>query len=636
MKKLIVTIATAILISMLTACSGTVTGVENTASSSPKTTTKTTSAVTTTTIDKTTAAATVVPVSVEYDDDDLNSGVSGAGISEITLKGNSIAFAGGGAIIDGNVVTITSAGDYSFSGSLDDGQIIVNARVSGTVRIILKGADIACSTTSPIYIKNAEKVVITLAEGTENSITDGALYVFEDEESDEPGAAIYSKSDLTINGNGSLVVNANYNNGIQCQDDLKITGGNITVNAVNEGIQGKDSVNVRDGNITIDADGDGIQSTKDGDEEKGYIAIEGGTLNITAGSDAIQAATNVLVSGGKLTLSSGGGSINSSSGAGWGNWGRQMVQPGMTGTATDSAGSAKGIKAAVDITITGGKINIDSSDDSINSNNSLAISGGNIVMASGDDGMHADAILVISGGDITIAKSYEGIESAAITVNDGTIYVTSSDDGFNAAGGADGSSVNGRPGQNDFMSAGSNTLTINGGYIYVDADGDGLDVNGPMTVTGGTILVNGPTNNGNGPLDYTGSFNMTGGYLVAAGSSGMAQAPSTTSTRYSVMINLSSALAAGTLFHIETAGGEDILTFLPAKSYQSVVFCSAALENGETYVVYSGGNVTGTATDGLYSGGEYSGGTEITTLTISGMVTKYGTSGGMGGGGMRR
>jgi hypothetical protein len=302
----------------------------------------------------------------------------------------------------------------------------------------------------------------------------------------------------------------------------------------------------------------------------------------------------------------------------------------------DTTGSAKGIKAGVDITIEGDNIiDIDSSDDSIHSNGSLTINEGNIVLASGDDGIHSDTTLKINGGDIDITKSYEGIESSEITVSNGTIHLVAGDDGINAAGGADGSSVNGRPGQNNFEFSGNNNLYLNGGYIYIDADGDGIDINGAVEMAGGTVIVNGPTENYNGALDYLGGFKITGGFIVAVGSSGMAQAPSTSSTLYSLMVNLSTALPEGTIFHIENEDGEDILTFLPTKAYQSVVLCSPELENGATYTVYSGGSSTGKAVDGLYSGGTYEAGTQITSLTVSGMVTTFGSGGGMapGGGG---
>jgi hypothetical protein len=421
--------------------------------------------------------ATSSPVSVEYDSDDLDSNTSSPDMSCIELEGDSITFDGSGATVNGNVITITSAGMYSISDTLYDGQIIVDTEDEETVHLVLDGMDVTSSTSAPIYVSNAEKAVITLADGSENFVTDGASYIFEDTESDEPNAAVFSKDDLTINGTGSLTVNANYNNGITSKDDLKITGGTITVSAVNDGIQGRDSIAVMDGTITVNAGGDGMQSDNDEDAEQGYVFIEGGTLNITAG-------------------------------------------------------------------------------------------------------------------------------------------------------GADGSSIDGRPGQNGFEMSGDYNLYVRGGYVFVDAYGDGIDVNGTIDMTDGVVIVNGPTNDGNGPLDYLGTFSMDGGFLLAVGSSGMAQAPSTSSTQYSVMYNFASPQAAGTMVHIETESGQDVLTFVPTKEYQSVLLSSPELENGSTYSVYSGGSSTGTVTDGLYADGTYTAGTEVSSFTITSIVTGGGT--GMG------
>jgi hypothetical protein len=574
----------------------------------------------------------VSAISVAYDSDDLDHGWNGSEITSIALNADTITLDGNGATIDGSIVTIFSAGTYRISGTLNDGQIIVDTDDEETVKIVLSGVDISCSTSAPINILNAEKTVITLADGTENFLTDGNSYIFENTESEEPNAAIFSKDDLTINGAGSLTVTAHYNNGIQSKDDLKIVGGTIAVTAVNDGIKGKDSVAIRGGAITIESGGDGIQATNDENVEKGYVSIEGGTIEIAAGTDGIQAETCVLISGGTVTISSGGGSINSSSESAWGRW-----DQGSTADEGDTSSSAKGIKAGVAVTITGGTTTVDSSDDSVHSNGSITIGGGTIVLASGDDGVHADASLEINGGDLRITKCYEGLESAVITLNSGTAHIVARDDGINVAGGSDSSSTNGRPGQNAFDASGNYHLYINGGYVVIDAAGDGLDSNGSIDMTGGTVIVNGPTNNGNGALDYNGAFKMNGGFLVAAGSAGMAQAPGTSSTQYSVMVTYASAHAAGTMVHIESTDGEDVLTFVPTKAYQSVVVCSPDLEEGSTYVVYSGGTSTGTVSDGLYSGGTYTAGTRVTEVTISGIVTYAGASRtGQPGGGMPR
>jgi len=521
-------------------------------------------------------------------------------VSCIALQGNSITLDGDGATVAGSSVTITSAGTYSISGSLADGQILVDTTDSENVNIILNGVDISCSTSAPIHVLNAEKVVITLADGSRNSVKDGNSYSVLDEDS-EPNAAIFSKDDLTIKGSGTLTVDANYNDGITSKDDLKITGGVISVQAVNDGIRGRDSVEIKGGTISVNAAGDGIQSNNDEDTEKGYIAIEDGTLLIVAGADGIQAETSLTISGGDITVTSG------------------------TGSDSDSG---KGLKAGVAVTITGGTLSINASDDAVHSNDSVGIDGGDLTLASSDDAIHADSSLEINGGDITITRCYEGLDSAAITLNGGNVHLVARDDGINAVTKGTSSDMMGRPGQNNGEATGSNTLTINGGYLVVNADGDGLDINGPITMTAGTVIVNGPTNNGNGPVDYLGSFSISGGDFLAVGSAGMAMGPSTSSTQNSMMLTYAGTQAAGTLIHIESADGDDILTFAPAKAYQSVVFSSPELSSSSEYVVYSGGSSSGTSTDGLYSGGTYTPGTEVTRFTVSGTVTTVGSQNG--------
>jgi hypothetical protein len=415
-----------------------------------------------------------------------------------------------------------------------------------------------------------------------------------------------------------LTVHGNYNNGIASKDDLKITGGNIEIHSADDGLMGRDMVAVKEGTISIEAGGDGIKSTNDTDTTKGFIAIEGGSFDIKSGTDGIQAETSLLINNGTFDISSGGGSANA------------IVKtndrgPGPGGNTTANSNeteekSTKGMKSA-DILIGGGNFNIDSADDSLHSNNSIAIAGGDITITSGDDGIHADSSIAIGNGKINITKSYEGIEAAVITVADGNIHVISSDDGINAGGGADGSSVNGRPGQNNFADTGTNKLNINGGYIVVNSMGDGLDSNGSIYMTNGTVIVSGPTENNNGALDYNGTFEMTGGFLVAAGSSGMAQATSDSSTQYSIIMNYPNTQAAGTVVHLEDSKGNTIATFAPAKEYQAVVISSPELKKGTSYTLFSGGTSTASQTDGLYADGEYKGGTKVVDFTVSSSVT---------------
>lgn len=523
----------------------------------------------------------------------------------IRLAGDRITVAGRGVQVEGQIVTIASAGTYSISGRLTDGQIVVDTEDAEKVVLLLNGADIACATGAPIYIANAEKVVLTLADGTQNSVTDGAQYTFPDAQTDEPNAAIFSKDDLTINGAGALTVKANYNNGIASKDDLKITGGQITVQAVNDGIKGRDSLVIKAGVILVNAGADGLQANNAEDAGQGYITIEGGTVNVTAGKDAVQAETNLTIGGGQLALVSGGGS-----------------------KARKGEESAKGLKAGGDMTIAGGVIAVDASDDALNANGRITIGGGELILATSDDGVHADVAFTMDGGDLRIAKSYEGIESNEITINDGVIRLVASDDGINgvsATAPAGGMPMRGGPAG---MEGGDSRLYIHGGHIAVDALGDGIDINGAVEMTGGTVLVNGPTANNNAALDH-GSFKITGGFLVAAGSAGMAQAPDATSTQYSLMHFFPSVQAAGTLVHIQAADGTPVVTFAPTKTFQSIVVSAPTLKNGGNYVVYTGGRSTGAVADSLYSGGKYTPGTQVAAYTLTSVTTGAGP--GMGG-----
>jgi len=206
-----------------------------------------------------------------------------------------------------------------------------------------------------------------------------------------------------------------------------------------------------------------------------------------------------------------------------------------------------------------------------------------------------------------------------LTINAGEIYLTTSDDGFNIAAG--GVSTGGGPGRKSVSATSEYSLNINGGYIVVDATGDGLDSNGSIEFIDGTAIVNGPTLDNNGAIDCDGSFNMNGGLLIAAGSSGMAESPSTSSGQYSVLVKFSSKQQAGNLIHIQTNSGEEILSFAPEKSYQSIVYSSPLLQNGSTYDVYLGGSTTGTDKDGLFTDGTYTPGSKYSGFTISGIVT---------------
>jgi len=533
-------------------------------------------------------ASSIEVASAEYDE---------SSATKITFNGDSIEVSGSGATFSGSILTINSGGTYLLTGTLTDGQVIVDATKNDKVQLVLNGVDITSSQNAAIYCPQVDHLVITLADGTRNTVTDAADYTYADAAAEEPDAAIFAKDDLTLNGTGALTVNGNFNNGIGSKDNLVIGGGSYTVTAANHGIRGRDSLAIVDGDFTIHAGADGLQSNNGEDTGKGWIQLTGGSFDITSGNDGIQAETALTITGGAYSILSGGGSAAASS----------------------STDSFKGLKAGTDITLTGGSFTADCADDTIHANGNILISGGDFSLQSGDDGVHADGDLTISGGSIEILKSYEGLEATTMTIQDGVIRLAASDDGINVAGGTDGEEQFGRFGPDSF-SDGSRWLHITGGSVTVDAAGDGIDANGDVEISGGTTVVYGPVSGGNGALDYDGTFSITGGILAASGSSGMAQPPSASSTQPSLAVYFTSAQAAGTAYSLTDGDGNELYSFTPAKDYQFVVISTPEMKDGSTYTVSAGG-------------------VKVVEATLSGSVTSISDTGeavaggmGMGGG----
>lgn len=521
-----------------------------------------------------------------------------ADVVNIKLSGTSATVDGAGATVTNSVVTIKEGKTYKVTGTLTDGQIIVDSGDDNIVRIILAGVNITCSNSAVIYIKSAKKTIVVLAENAENYITDGSNYVYAQGE-DEPKATLYSASDLTLYGKGKLFLKGNYNDAISSKDGLILKDVDLTIEAVDDGVRGKDYLVVKNSSLDIEVAGDGLKSDNESNESKGYIYIESGEFEITSGGDAIQAETDLVISNGNFQITSGGGS----------SYGY------------NSSVSAKGLKAGNNLIVDYGNFDINSADDAIHSNEYLTIDDGIFEISTGDDGIHADSEIAINKGDINIVKSYEGIESAVIVLNGGNISIVSSDDGLNCAGGNDGSAM-GRPGFGGYTASGNYYLYINDGYIAINATGDGIDVNGSIEMTGGTVIIHGPTSDRDGVLDYDKTFNIkNGGVLIGAGSAGMAQAPGTGSSQNSVALVLSSTYNAGTLIHFQKANGDELVSFAPGKNYQLVLFSSPELVKGNSYSVYSGGSHSGTALNGLYKNGTYIPGSLLADFSVSDVLT---------------
>lgn len=551
---------------------------------------------------------------VSYDSNDLDEDYSDESPQTITLSKNKITCDGKGTDIDATTITIKEAGTYVFKGTLQDGNIIINAGNNDMVRIVLDNASITSSTTAPLYVKQADKVLLTLAANSKNSLQDASAYQLENIDENEPNAAVFSKDDLTINGNGSLNVTAQYNNGIQSKDDLKIVNGTIDVQAVDNGLVGKDLLAIRDGDITVTAQGDGLRATNTEDSKAGIVSIEGGTISIDVQQDGIQSENELYVYAGTLTITAGNGNTNGTkirSEQGF----NPFEQPSAD---SEDTISMKGMKAANRLTIKGGTIIIDSADDALHSNSDITITGGTIKLSSGDDAIHSDKVLTIKKGTIDILTSYEGLEAETITINGGKIHVKASDDGVNASGSTP-------------------LLEMKGGYLYVYADGDGLDSNGDIQMSGGTMIVNGTQSGGNGILDFDGSFEISGGTLVACGSKDMLQYPDSVSNGNMAVIAFDANMSD--MLHLQNQNGDAIITYQPDRSYQVITIYTDKIQSVDTIQIYTGGSASVTQ-DGIYDDMTYSNGTlydefsvSDTTSIIGSISSMGGGPGGMGGGG---
>ena len=568
-----------------------------------------------------------------------------SGAVYVTLSGDGIIGETDGVAINGQTVTITAEGTYIFSGTLSEGQIVVDAD-NAKVQIVFDNVDITCASSAAVYVKSAEKVFVTLAEGSQNTLRNTDEYVAIDDNNID--AVIFAKSDLTLNGTGSLTIVSAEGHGIVSKDDLKITGGTYDITAAGHALSGKDSVRIADGTFILTAEKDGIHAENADDEEKGYIYIADGDFTITSDGDGMDASNIVQIEDGTFDITAGGGAANSQKthesdmpGGGMSQNierpdGESMPQMGEKpdeesmsqmgekpdeesmpqmgekpdgenmpqDTTTDESGtSTKGIKAGGGMYLNGGTYQIDSADDSIHSNANITIADGTYTLATGDDGVHADDALTVNGGTITVTESYEGLEGLTVTINDGTIDITARDDGINTAGGTDqsgfgtfGDHFKGMDSADDETEETTDNemwMELNGGYIHILAGGDGVDSNGDLTINGGEIYIDGPSDNGNSAIDYgdRSSAYVNGGMLVAIGSSGMAEGMSDSSKQEVLMVKLGEQMEAGDV-ELTDSEGNVIVSYTALKSYDCVIISTAEVESGATYTLTTSGTTT--------------------------------------------
>ncbi len=496
-------------------------------------------------------------------------------------------------------VTITQPGTYLLSGTLDEGQILVDAGKSAKIRLILQGVQVTASASAALYIKSADKVFVTLADGTENSLTSTH---FPDDGSGIDGA-VFSRGDLTFNGTGTLTVTSPAGHGIVCKDDLVFTGGNYTVTAASHGLDANDSVRLGNAQLHIDAGKDGIHAENTDDSTRGFVYLSGTSLKITAQGDGIHAGYYAQICSGTLDLHCGGGYENGdkehSGGYGGFPGGPGGHRPRTTQTADSS--SMKGIKTGSGLLIEGGSITVDSADDCLHAASDILLTGGSFQLASGDDAIHSDTALTVTAGDFTVSHCYEGLEAEKIYIQGGDFEIHATDDGLNAAGGNDGSGgggrdqmFGGRPGNGGSSNA---CIEISGGHLQIYAGGDGLDSNGSLTISGGYTCVANPTAGDTSVLDSDGAAVITGGTYIGLGiTSNMAQSFGSSSTQGVIACKCGNQPAGSELI-VTDSSGKELLRLTAEYQTMLLIISTPQIISGQAYTITLGA-ISGTVTAG--------------------------------------
>lgn len=504
---------------------------------------------------------------------------------KITLNKTTATVSGSGAKADGSTITITEKGVYVVSGTLEDGQIIVDASDSDKVQIVLDGVNINCETNAAIYVREADKVFITLAENSSNTLGGGNEYTQIDDNTVD--GVIFSKSDLVCNGTGSLTIEADYKHGIVSKDDLVITGGTYKITAADNGITAKDQLKILDGSFDIDAANSAVKAKNTDDTELGNIYIAGGVFTVKAEQDGFHATGSIVVDDGTITVNSGDDGFHAE---------LDTVIHGGTILVEKSNEGLEGKRVVVN----GGDITINASDDGINAANSgddgtNAINPGANAAGSGDDDSNAassnddSSAVVNSGDDGSISGAADGKKPPQMppdTENGSDMQPSQDFDPENAP--SDGNApqmMQGGPG------GGGNSelyIKIAGGTLTVSADGDGLDSNGGLLVTGGTTIVYGPTSDGDSALDYDGSAIVSGGILAAIGSAGMVESFDEDSTQPVITYYCTETQSADTTITLTDSDGSALFTVTPEKAYASIVLTCPEIKLDATYTLAAG------------------------------------------------
>ena len=460
-----------------------------------------------------------------------------------------------GVTVEDGTLTITKAGTYKLSGEYQ-GQIKVETADSDAVRLVLDNANITNSSGAALNVVNADEVILYSASGTTNTISDGADYTATGE--NDPDAVVYSKADLTIAGEGTLKVNGNHEDGIHTSDGLVIASGTLEVNAANTGIKGKDYVDILGGTINVTAQQDGIKSTNDTDEGKGWTRLSNGTVTVNAGDDGFKASRVVEISGGSLTVEQ----------------------------------SDEGIEAQY-----------------------INISGGDVNVTSADDGMNASLK----------TSDSESTDSSANTSDTANQQQNNQQQGSLPGGQQNGTSNQqqqgmGQPPQGGMPGGGGGTfevidaaINVSGGHVTVNAEGDGIDSNGVTTLSGGTLIVNGPSQGGNAALDTNGDLLLNGATVLSGSTADMFEAPSTNSTSGYLKLTNSSGFEQGSTVQVADSSGKVVANYKVTKSnVQLVLVSSSSIVKGQSYTAYTTTSAVDSNATSLASGA-----TELGSFTAS-------------------
>ena len=522
-------------------------------------------------------------IDTEFTDREKSGSYKASEAVKITLNKTTATVSGSGVKADGSTITITEEGVYIVSGTLEDGQIIVDASDSDKVQIVLDGVHINCKTNAAIYVREADKVFITLAENSSNTLGGGNEYTQIDDNTVD--GVIFSKSNLVCNGTGSLTIEADYKHGIVSKDDLVITGGTYKITAADNGITAKDQLKILDGSFDIDAANSAVKAKNTDDAELGNIYIAGGIFTIEAEQDGFHATGSIVVDDGTITVNSGDDGFHAE---------LDTVIHGGTILVEKSNEGLEGKRVVVN----GGDITVNASDDGANA------------AGSGDDDSNAassnndSSAAVNSGDDSSISGAADGKEPPQMppdTENGSDMQPSQDFDPENAPSGgnapqnfdpgnapSDGDApqkMQGGPG------GGGNSelyIKITGGTLTVSADGDGLDSNGGLLVTGGTTIVYGPTSDGDSALDYDGSAIVSGGILATIGSAGMVESFDEDSTQPVITYYCTETQSADTIITLTDSDGSALFTVTPEKAYASIVLTCPEMKLDATYTLAAG------------------------------------------------